>query len=89
MPEHSALESATVEPLSSARGRLSEIIDDVVATGSVHEITRYGRPAAVVLGHDSYESLIETLNLLSDPDAAVALAEAEADLAAGDLVDLE
>jgi hypothetical protein len=38
---------------------------------------------AVVLSHDDYESLIETLNVLSDEQAVAAIGEAEADLRAG------
>ena len=47
------------------------------------DITRHGLPVAVVLSHDDYESLIETLNVLSDEQAVAAIGEAEADLRAG------
>ena len=76
-------------PLTEARNRLSEIVDDVVATGSDVVITRHGRPSAVIVGYDEYESLLETLNILSDPDTMASLARAEADVAAGNLVDLD
>ena len=75
-------------PLTEARNRLSEIVDDVISTGSDFVITKHGRPAAVLVGYDEYEALLETLNILSDPETMAALAEAERDLAAGDLVDL-
>jgi prevent-host-death family protein len=76
-------------PLTEARNRLSEIVDDVVATGSDFVITRHGRPSVVVVGYDEYESLLETLNILSDPETMANLAEAEAEVAAGNLVDLD
>lgn len=76
-------------PLTEARNRLSEIVEDVTSTGSEFVISRHGRPAAVVLGYEDYEALLETLNILSDPDTMDALAEAEADLAAGDLTPLD
>ena len=41
------------------------------------------------MGHEEYESLIETLNILADSDTVTAIAEAEADLAVGDLVPLD
>jgi len=66
-------------PLTEARDRLSEIVDQVAATGDVFTITKHGRPMAVVLGHEEYESLIETLNLLSDPAAMAAIEEARAE----------
>ena len=75
-------------PLTEARNRLSEIVDEVVSTGSDFVITKHGRPAAVLIGYEEYEALLETLNILSDPEAMAALTEAERDLAAGDLVDL-
>ena len=75
--------------LTDARSRLSEIVDEVESTGAEFVITKHGRPAAVIVGHEDYESLIETLNILADSDTVAAIAEAEADLAAGDLVPLD
>ena len=79
------LRTQTTAPLSEARERLSEIVDDVATTGADLVITKHGRPMAVVIGYDEYESLIETLNILSDPDTMSALAEAESDLKAGNI----
>ena len=76
-------------PLTEARSRLSEIVDEVASTGSTIEISRHGRPVAVVLGYDEYESLIETLNILTDEATMDAIAEAERDIAAGDLIELD
>ena len=76
-------------PLTEARSRLSEIVDEVASTGSTIEISRHGRPVAVVLGYDEYESLIETLNILTDEATMDAIAEAERDVAAGDLTELD
>ena len=42
----------------------------------------------MLIAHDEYEGLVETLNILSDPDAMAALAEAESDIESGRLVDL-
>lgn len=64
-------------------------MDNVLTTGSDYVITRQGRPSAVVVGYDEYESLLETLNILSDPETMADLAEAEADMAAGNLVNLD
>lgn len=79
----------TSAPLSDVRSRLSEIVEEAASTGSDFVITRHGRPAAVIVGHEEYESMIETLNILSDPETMAAIAEAEADLAAGELVELD
>lgn len=83
MPENTqSLRTQTTAPLSEARERLSEIVEDVSITGADLVITKHGRPMAVVIGYDEYESLIETLNILSDADTMSALAEAESDLEA-------
>ena len=86
MTEHASLtRTQSVAPLTEARERLSEIVDDVAMTGADFLITKHGRPAAVLMGYEDYEALIESLNILSDADTMAALAEAEADLEAGDL----
>ena len=79
------LRTQTTSPLSDARERLSEVIDDVATTGADLVITKHGRPMAVVIGYDEYESLIETLNILSGASTMSALAEAESDLKAGNI----
>lgn len=89
MSQETTFRDRVMAPLTEARDRLSEIVDEVANTGSDLVITKFGRPIAVVLGYDEYESLIETLNILSDDDAMEALREAEADLAAGELTELD
>jgi len=73
----------TTAPLTEVRDRLSEIVDFVASGASAWVITKHGRPVAVILSHAEYESLIETLNVLSDADTMAALAEADEDVAAG------
>lgn len=66
--------------LTEVRDRLSEIIDEVAGTNEQWVITKHGRPTAVIIAYDEYESLVETLNILSDREATDAIAEAEAEL---------
>ena len=49
-------------------------------------ITRRGRPVLAVLPWEFYESLVETLDVLSDPEMMLALRESIADLKHGRLV---
>ena len=70
----------STSPLTEVRDNLSEIIESVMATGEEWVITKHGRPVAVILSHDEYESLIETVNILSDSDALDAIGEGLADL---------
>ena len=74
---------ARTVPFTEARAHLTELLDEIE---EIHEhvvITRNGRPAAVVMSQDEYESLIETLEVLGDPELMAALAESDEDVAAG------
>ncbi|WP_239337810.1 type II toxin-antitoxin system Phd/YefM family antitoxin [Frankia sp. CiP3] len=66
-------------PLTEARDKLSEIVDQVAASADVFTVTKHGKPMAVVLGYEEYESLIETLNILADSATMEALNEARAE----------
>ena len=63
--------------LSEAKARLSEIMKEVSETRDVVTITKGGSAAGVLLSIEEYESLIETLEILSDPQLMAALKQAE------------
>ena len=73
---------------TKARKRFSEMVDEVSTTGTELVITKHGRPVAVIIGHDEHEGLVETLNILSDPDTMAAVEEAESDIAAGRVISI-
>jgi prevent-host-death family protein len=73
-------------PLSEVKAKLSEVIDEIVATHERVTVTRNGRPVAVVLSTDDLEAIEETLALLSDPVAMREIEEGRAALAAGDVL---
>lgn len=52
-------------------------------------ITRRGRPVLAVMPWELYESLVETLDILSDPEMVSALRESLEDLQHGRLVSHE
>ncbi len=54
-------------PLSDAKNRLSRLIDDVAERDERVMITRNGRPAAMIVSPDEYESWQATIDILSDP----------------------
>ncbi len=72
-----------VIPLSEAKDRLSALVDEANKTHEVVQITRHGRPAAVLMSADDLESLHETIFWLSRPGIFDDLAHAEAEIAAG------
>jgi prevent-host-death family protein len=74
-----------VEPLASVKAHLSALLDEVARTHEQYTVTRNGRPVAVILAADDYESLMETIALLSDQPAMERLAEAERAVSEGEL----
>lgn len=74
-------------PLSVVKARLSEIAEGVATTHDRVQITKNGRDYVVLLAADDLEAMEATLELLSDPDAQRRIAQAEADIATGDIVD--
>ncbi|WP_431873731.1 type II toxin-antitoxin system Phd/YefM family antitoxin [Micromonospora marina] len=79
----------TILPLTDARNRLSELIEEVTKTHERVEITRHGHPAAVLISADDLAALEETLEVLSSPEAMRQLAESKAAIEAGDVLDAD
>jgi len=52
--------------LSEAKAKLSGLVADVESRDEEVVITRNGRPAAVLVSSDEYESWKETLTILAD-----------------------
>jgi antitoxin YefM len=71
------------------RTNLAQVLSDVADRRDHVVITRNGRPAAAVLPIDEYESLEETAEILSDPDALGALEAGLAEVARGEVVELD
>jgi len=70
-------------PLTEARKGLSKIVDEVAAIHEHVTITRQGKPAAVVMSADEFESWQETLEIMSDPEAVAAIKRGMRDVKAG------
>ena len=69
--------------LADAKNRLSALISAVEGTWERVLITKNGRPAAVLIAPDDLDSLLETLAVLSDPEAMCDIQEAQ--MGAGEL----
>lgn len=70
-------------PLAEVRANLSKLVDEAVRTHERIEVTRQGRRAAVILSADDYDSIMETLAILSDQGLMQELRAAEAEAEAG------
>ena len=79
----------TTLPLAEARASLSKIIESAVTTHERFDVTRNGDRVAVLMSADDYDSLLETVEILSRPAEVAAIAEGLADAQAGDLSSLD
>jgi antitoxin YefM len=73
--------------ITETRKQLFDLPDQLVNGPIV--ITKHGKPAMVALGYEQYESLLETLEILSDPNLMPKLRESIAQANAGETVSLE
>ena len=80
---------ARTVPLTEARASFSELLNEVEAQHDHVAITRNGKPVALLMSMDEWESWEETLEVLSDEETMAALKRSEEDVAAGRLVDLD
>lgn len=76
-------------PVADARAQLSRLIDEATTTHERFEITRNGRRAAVLLSADDYDTLQDTIAVLSDAELLTTHSEGHAAIAAGDYLDAD
>jgi antitoxin YefM len=79
----------TTLPLAEVRANLSKLVDEAVRTHQRIEVTRQGRRAVVILSADDYDSIMETLDILSDPDLMSEVRQGQADVSRGDFHTLD
>ena len=73
-------------PLSAAKTHLARLLSEVEDLGERVVITRSGRPAGVLISVDEYDGLLETLEILADPELSTAVREGLAECERGELV---
>ncbi len=71
-------------PITEAKARIAELADRVARQHDHFTITRNGRADVMLISVAEYESLQETLDLLSDDEALADLRQSREDFAAGD-----
>ena len=71
---------------ADARASFSKLIESASSTHERFEVTRNGARAAVILGAEDYDALIETIEILSDPEAVRDVQTGLAELASGQYV---
>ena len=78
---------ARTVPFTEARASLSELLDELQAIQDHVVITRNGKPVAVLMSIDEWESWEETIEVLSDEELLEDLRKSDEDVKAGRLHD--
>lgn len=69
--------------ISDARDQLTRLPDELAEAHDTLTITRHGKPVLAVLPWELYEAVLETLEIMGDPELMQALRSSEEDIAAG------
>jgi len=75
--------SLTVLPVAEARDQLSRLVVDAQTYNERFQISRNGHAAAVLMSQADYDSLLETLDIMSDSELVADLKQAIAEDRAG------
>ncbi|MCZ2860781.1 type II toxin-antitoxin system Phd/YefM family antitoxin [Blastococcus sp. VKM Ac-2987] len=75
----------STQSLAAVKAHFSQVIDDVAGTHERVTVTKNGSPVAVILALEDYESMMETLEVLSDRHAVADVREAEQQMAQGEV----
>ncbi|MFH1246590.1 MAG: type II toxin-antitoxin system Phd/YefM family antitoxin [Candidatus Liptonbacteria bacterium] len=71
-------------PISEARKKIFEIAEDIQKPGTYYILTEKGRPKAVVISAEEFESITETLDVMHEfPDLDRHIKEVERDIKSG------
>jgi len=76
-------------PVTEAREKLTELVDEVNDKFEHIQITKNGRPRAVIMSTDEFDSWKETIEILSDKQLMRDIAQAEKDFREGNSISLE
>lgn len=76
-------------PISEVRQNLTTLVDKANRLLDEYVITVNGKPAAILISADQYESLQETTEILSNKNLMKDLAEAEKEISSGEYVTLK
>ena len=75
--------------LKNLRPRLPAIMAEVDSKMDRFIITKRGRPVALLMAIDDYESILETIDILSNTHLMKRLKKAKADIRAGRVMSLD
>jgi prevent-host-death family protein len=75
--------------LKELRPKLPKVIEEIDSKMDRFIVTKRGKPTAIMMSIDEYESLVETIEILQDPRTAKKIKSSVDDLAKGKVKPLE
>lgn len=76
-------------PITKAKAKLLDMVRQLHDTDDTIAITKNGVPEAVLLSMKKFEGLLETIDILADPEMMRQLRGSAKDVKAGRLIDVE
>lgn len=76
-------------PVSQARARLTQLANELAGSQETVTITSRGKPVLAMIGYELYESIMETLEIMSDADLMGQLRHSLREAASGELTDMD
>lgn len=70
--------------VAEARARFSQIVESASSTHERFEVTKNGRRAAVLLGADDFDALMETVAILGDANLVAQISAGRGELDRGE-----
>lgn len=83
------MSTKTTLPATEVRKNFFDILDAVSQVNMPYTITVKGKPKAVIMNAEEYESWVETLDIMSDPEAVRGIEEGLKDLREGKVTPLD
>ena len=77
--------------MAEARNKLTQLPDEFEqdTSNSAVTVTRHGRPVLAIMPYELYDSIVETLEVMSDPELVVALRQSIREAAQGETIPWE
>ncbi|MCX6763113.1 MAG: type II toxin-antitoxin system Phd/YefM family antitoxin [Candidatus Moranbacteria bacterium] len=83
------MRAKTTISISEARKKIFDIAEEVQKPGVYYTFTEKGRPKTVLMSYDEFDSLMETLEIMSNPKIMKDIKQAEEEYKRGEYVTLD
>lgn len=75
--------------ISEARSRIFEIADDAQKPGRYYTFTENGKPKVVLMSAEEFDSLMEDIEILNNPEIMANIKKSQEEFEAGEYVTLQ